>query len=367
MSPLGDVERRRSPQQQATTASTPGAAVAGVSEPSSSYAIMPQQQQPSSSSSDDKGSGNGSSNSTSEGGSSKRKRRKVALPDVDDVSMNRVSRYMENYEQDLFWSFLSDTFFIVGGILYLILSVWDYAAWPFPPEQEEEKRYYFALDWAAPTVYLLNSVVDMKWAMRTRKRRLIKEAIFMEWGEWRTMMDEIAIVPMLAEDTATTTSSGSAAVSCGHRFRKHAAHRRTILAALTFGIAALFAVVSVLARNHERASTALGDVSDHVYVVSAVIALSGKRTRPWLARSKTYSFVNNPYMLEDLGDLFFLIGSIMDSGLDDFNLDAPVWYVVSSVLWLLDALFYLRSDFVMAARIKESLNDDNEGPEHVLV
>jgi hypothetical protein len=47
---------------------------------------------------------------------------KVSLPDIDDHSMNAVFAYLEFYEQDLAWSFISDSFFFSGGILYVVLS-----------------------------------------------------------------------------------------------------------------------------------------------------------------------------------------------------------------------------------------------------
>ena len=36
--------------------------------------------------------------------------------------MAHVFAYIEHYQEDLFWSFLSDSFFTVGGSIYVLLS-----------------------------------------------------------------------------------------------------------------------------------------------------------------------------------------------------------------------------------------------------
>jgi hypothetical protein len=61
-------------------------------------------------------------------------------------------------------------------------------------------------------------------------------------------------------------------------------------------------------------------------------------TIPW------YSDVGS---LETLGDALFGISSVVDVCLQDANVDAIYWWqVASSLLWTVDALLYLRGDFV---------------------
>jgi hypothetical protein len=129
------------------------------------------------------------------------------------------------------------------------------------------------------------------------------------------------------------------------------------LAALTFGIAAGLAFLAVVLRyfvgkdNNDVAADGLDMASDHVYILSAVIAITGKRTRPWLSSSSPgcTSMMNDSEPLEDMGDLLFLLGSLVDGSMWYWMVqEQPAWEFISAVLWLLDACFYLRSDIVMA-------------------
>lgn len=265
-----------------------------------------------------------------------------SLPDIDDNSMNHVFEYMDHYEQDTFWSYLSDSFFITGGLIYVFLALWD-EIWP-----PEGIRNYYALDVLAPTVYFLNSMIDMEWAGRVKRRDRIKKDMKQGWEDWRFST---------ASNKDQSTLMTAEPLPWYHRLRKHAAHRRTILAAVTFGIAALFGVGSVLMGYRDGAvgllwCNKLDSVADHAYLLSAMITMTGKRIRPWLQTS-SIPISNNPEMLEDLGDLLFLLGSLMDAVMGDLNVDdVPIGCVVSSFLWLADACLYLRSDVIRARQVK---------------
>jgi hypothetical protein len=265
-----------------------------------------------------------------------------SLPDIDDNSMNHVFEYMEHYEQDIFWSYLSDLFFITGGLIYVFLALWDFI-WP-----PDGTRNYFTFDVLAPTVYLLNSIIDMEWAGRIKRRDRVKKNMKQGWEDWRfsTVSNKDQSTPIAEEP-----------LPWYHRLRKHTAHRRSILAALTFGIAALFGVGSVLMGYRDGAvgllwCNKLDSASDHAYLLSAIITMTGRRIRPWLQTSSVH-ISNNPEMLEDFGDLLFLLGSLMDAIMGDMKVDdVPIGCVVSSFLWLADACFYLRSDVIRARQVR---------------
>jgi hypothetical protein len=397
------------------------------------------------------------------------------LPDVDDVSMTHVARYIEHYREDVFWSYLSDSFFVLGGLAYVMLSVYDYA---MQQEEEDDNNnnnntlFFKILEWLAPMVYLFNSVVDVLWASKVQERFKLKRAMSGNWSDWRIMNDddddnyddhnydvenenghvvvELSTIPTSRSPTRTTTttittpsttsmilgssspsvslsdplagspreplapssdealvttsptsltilpklpqqqpqpSSSSSSSSCRSipwytKWRKHAAHRRTYLAAVTFGLAAFFAVLSVdwyyfpvvlhpssSSSTSTTTTTTTGDesttarmiipmdeianfLSVHLYILNATIAISGKRTRPWFSNAAT---LHNPETLEDLGDLLFLVGSCVDGILLDGKLDDghPEWSIFSSLLWMLDACLYLQSDRIMAAQLAE--------------
>lgn len=281
--------------------------------------------------------------------------RNLCLPDVDDMSMNRVFAYVEFYHQDLLWSFLSDVCFIVGSIAYVILSLWDLF---IDDDEAVQGIWYTILYTFAPLVYVFNSMIDTEWALRIKKRNDVKRKMQKGWNEWRakvvvlqdeTKSEEMSFIPEVLSTTSSFWKS---------ELRKHAAHRRDLLAALTFGIAALLALVATFL---ERGRDELENASDHVYVLSAVIAITGKRARPWLqselsADSNTF-FWNSPEKLEDSGDLLFFVGCVIDAVLGDFHLTAPIVSIFSSSLWLIDACLYLRSDIIRSGQLRVQAED----------
>ena len=274
-------------------------------------------------------------------------RTNVSLPDIEDTSMNKVFTYLEFYEQDLTWSFFSDSFFIVGGILYLILSVWECQN---QSQSYTTTIYYFLLNAIAPLAYVLNSIIDIQWAYHAKLRHKKKAEMKHQW-----MLE--AYQQKQPGCFASLQDVQDAAMSTLQQLRKHAAHRRTILAAFTFGLAALFGFLAVLVPN-EHACIVLDFLSAHTYIISAVVATSGQRTRPWFATSHCDIWYN-PEILEDIGDALFLVGSLVDATLVDFDLEQPQLSILSSFLWLIDACFYLRSDFVMANQMQDRKDLDN--------
>jgi hypothetical protein len=274
----------------------------------------------------------------------------LQLPDIEDTAMAHVFAYIEHYQEDLFWSLLSDSFFTIGGSIYVIVSLWDYFGYP-------RTACYKALMLIAPLLYLINSVIDIVWANRVRRRTKVRSSMKKLWEESMQTSGNIVNPKTWANADGNPAVQSINLESCWtkvttlcNKMRRHAAHRRTVFAALTFGAAALVGFVAVLidySGGKQALAILYGHVSIHLYVASAVIAVSGKRTRPWLAHS---SCVDNHENLEDLGDLFFLFGSVVDAALCDspFNDHAASWAIVSSLFWLTDACFYLLSDFVMA-------------------
>ena len=313
-----------------------------------------------------------------------------ALPDVDDVSMNQVTKYMDVYRQDVYWSFFSDSLFVAGGICYVILSTpsWNEVSANHP-------RWNVWLEYIAPTVYLLNSFVDVKWAQQVKKRTQLKNQMTDTWNYWKILLDkdDSDLLPSTSESSrhflhehgTTNEAGGNSNVTTNSsqsppwyiRLRKHAAHRRTLLAAWTFGIAAFFSVLAVItahaSSSHPTFTTAAavwGKVFDaisiHVYILSAVISVSGKRTRPWLCIDSTecgLTWLDNPETLEDLGDILFLLGSLVDGVLCDFTFDdnRPGWGITSSWLWLVDACLYLKADYIQASRMNENQDSPQQG------
>jgi hypothetical protein len=326
------------------------------------------------------------------------------LPDLDDQSMNHVQQYVLFTKQDLYWSFTSDSLFVFGTILYVILCIWDWV-WPPDPLDYDPDTYetlatknYYAMDFMAPFIYMINATVDIVWANQVQEMCKVRRNMTNNWDGYRqqdkTGNQEAEPQLQPPRYTASTSSVSSLTYSDDYRTtgychdsgdyndntqsatdhvpwyrkcRKHTAHRRTLMAAGTFGLAAFFGVCSTLAYywsirlkdpnsiDHVLLySDRLDTLADHTYILSAIFCITGKRTRPWLTWDETDpSCWSSIDFLEDAGDLLFLVGSLMDAVLGDLDMEQPIWLLTSSLLWLIDACLYLRSDMVLEARMKD--------------
>jgi hypothetical protein len=291
----------------------------------------------------------------------------LSLPDLDDTSMKSVVRYMENYQIDLRWSIISNSFFIIGGVCYVILTAWDcFVKWKRDDGSNQSKSWlYISLDVFAPTVYLINSIVDICWAEYLRLQQRKKRSLTKTWESFR--LHGISSPSTNKDDD----DSNQRSCRCWSRMRKHAAHRRTLAAAFTFGIAAYLGVIAAVLRNWYMPSIAdeadhdrwvynmecIDQWTDHLNVGSAIISMTGKRHRPWFAQSdpNRTSWLHDSDRLIDLGDLLFLIGSLMDALLTDFHLDnLALFSVLSSLFWMIDGFLYMRSDMLKATKLEDA-------------
>jgi hypothetical protein len=292
----------------------------------------------------------------------------LSLPDLDDTSMNNVVLYMENYMLDLHWSIISNSFFIIGGICYVILTAWDcLMKWDRDEATNPSNNLlYISLDVFAPTVYLINSIVDICWAEYNRLQQRKKRSLTKVWESFRIQLHGTTSIHDDAEP-----ANHQCKCHWWSRIRKHAAHRRTLAAAFTFGIAAYLGVIAAVLRNwYMPTITDAADLdrwvryldcidqwTDHINVGSAIISMTGKRNRSWFAPSdpNSTSWFQDSERLIDFGDLLFLIGSLMDAVLTDFHLDhLLIVPVLSSLFWMIDGFLYMRSDMLKAAQLDDA-------------
>ena len=289
---------------------------------------------------------------------------------------------------------ISDSFFILGGISYIVLSGWDYSIYKNDISNEvtmnnSSSKWYIAVDLIAPTVYLVNSIIDIHWAEAVRLRLLNKQDMTKIWDEARLQLRGISFTSSSLSSTfdysgETDVQSCFGCTWC-YRMRKYAAHRRTMMAAFCFGIAASLAVIAAILRNFfipniqsefnnlhtvspwvYSVDSILDALSDHVYILSALFSMTGKRHRPWLAPSDpNTSLYNDSERLEDLGDLLFLIGSLVDATLTDLQLMHLVLLpILSSVLWMVDGCLYMRSDIVKACKLRDEATASQSDVQH---
>lgn len=366
----------------------------------------------------------------------------------EDVTNNNCNNSDEDEEdeEEENWSIRSNTTFVMGGLLQLALSTWDYIINKQNLSLNQRQYYlYNFLGIAGPLVYFLNSVIDVRRVLTVRERKRNKvvdksnhqnndqhycKGSSDDGCEWNGRIEKI---------TTTTTTSGdksrrggiglrlrllfikrkllhwqhhvvtaivAASTSIFQRSTIHAfGHRRELGAAATFGIAALLSVIGVLCRLYSESSsssmllmkpsfddddkidvgwelsTSLEGASVHIYLVSAILALwrwppqilpttsssclprccFGNKNKAATTSNSSNSYDDDDSIkkgnttpwysdvgsLETLGDALFGLSSVVDVCLQDANFNEIHWWqVASSLLWTVDALLYLRGDFV---------------------
>ena len=294
------------------------------------------------------------------------------------------------------------------GAMYLTTAIWDLR----PPQTPTDTLVYNIIGYMSPVTYLIKSLIDfnlanrinladrLRWhkkreeralqrqestkstpengaALRNKHRNAIKKSKrkvrFLNGHPNTTPENGVALlnehpnaikknilkkVPLINEHPNTTQSNTF------KKERKFSAHRRDIVAAMIFFVAASFSVISILAAwlsaGDEKSLTTLDGISVHAYMISAIIAIVGScNRRCCLSLAK----LSDADTLETLGDILFLIGSIVNVVLFDmgsvvnvvlfdydFDGESLFWPIISSIFWCIDALLYLISDCVTASQ-----------------
>lgn len=270
-----------------------------------------------------------------------------------------ASSYTDDDDDDSLFCILSNILFISGGIFYITASSWDYSLYAYAASPDDDVDIttilshltyliYQTLWILAPFIYFLNSIVDVKWALRTKRR-------------YRKRRDAEKLAnPRLAGIKETNILK-----EIYRQMRKNVGSRRTLGAASTFGLGAFAGLVSALLSTRAANTTLGSNVSDtlytqadwagsasvHIYLLSAICAL-WKTTKAWklavtaLWNKDGIKWYNNHTSLFTLGDILFGIAAIndtilVDSALDDGYYSLPI---LSAILWTTDALLYTRGD-----------------------
>mmetsp|Transcript_24553 Transcript_24553/g.48997 ORF Transcript_24553/g.48997 Transcript_24553/m.48997 type:complete len:386 (-) Transcript_24553:22-1179(-) len=307
---------------------------------------------------------------------------------IDCGSEDYVSHFVEaRNENDVFWSIFSNAFFLGGGLFYIAGSSWDVNL--SNSESDPQNMFLYYSVWVlGPFVYLLNSSIDVIWAIRTmqadKKQRGLKRFFITahehaanvgcegdtgrdiltaleKFDRHATSLDE-----QLIEGARLSGKQGDKMRSnVMSNLRRHFGHRRELSSASTFGAAAIFGTASAIGwaagTMDEDMVNRLELVSIHLYLLSAAFALIGRRQENTVHFTGFWDFFEDAQALENAGDSLFGIASVIDVVLTDFSFDDdnPWWAVISAVLWMLDAMFYLRGDFVVLYRKQKHGNEKN--------
>jgi hypothetical protein len=358
-------------------------------------------------------------------------------PSLSTTSSQQTPLKEEEFD-DTAWSIYSNTFFLSGGIFYLLATSWDYSIFhlnrniSIDDALNTPQRVFYELLWfMGPMVYLLNSIIDVRWALKVRerdgRRRELEKLLVGKSRKSDSSSKQVGEQTDPSEGDGKEMSALQIEESTPkrnrrlrkliyptkkilHRMRKHMGHRRDLMAAVTFGIAAFLSVTGAIcylistqgefsfvihsARSDveinqgtlEAWAAHLERGSIHMYLVSAVFALwrnpcksggggerenivdCGRGNGSWIQMyimlpiSRPFNDVES---METVGDVFFGLASVVDVFLEDSTLDDNVlwWPIVSALLWTFDALFYLRGDFVTLFLRKEVLTSGDSDEE----
>lgn len=263
---------------------------------------------------------------------------------------------IDHGEEDHSYSVLSNCFFFAGGVAYLALSLWD-SNTQIPLARALLFNNILAA--LGAFLYLFDSVIDIRWALVVQARQ--KQEFRVQGLIVITPMDNDAYVDDSEDDLVfNKNKTMNENETLFPPAQKHSCQSYALPSALCFGIASFLAVLDWCVASLDMPPLLpFYSLSTHAYFVSALFAVSGKRRQPWWG---TFS-LRNADMLENLGDLFFMVGSVMDVMLCDlhFGDDIYQWDIFSSFLWCFDACLYLWSDAMFTGEYDNRSIPTNSG------
>jgi hypothetical protein len=298
-------------------------------------------------------------------------------------------RQNSTLREDRFWSILSNSFFVAGGFFSLVGTSWDYI---LSKKFNDVDDLYTVMDkWLYvlyrsililwPSIFLLNSIIDVKWAL------IVKERMEQNKPSWKSYAHKILANPTQGRQRNRLILNTALVVPQNilRRTRNHIGHRRQLGSAIAFGIAASLsasaAILSCIRRDTDYGKThweALSYwtnisryASVHMYAISAMFTLWKLKTST-SSSSTFWSLENqnniseeeqriaiaindsaarwhsNVEFLGGLGDVLFGIATVVDILIQDISMYHPdelsIWPIVQAAVWSVDALLYVRSD-----------------------
>ena len=313
------------------------------------------------------------------------------------ISTGDAPPQMTSEDDDAVISILSNTFFVAGGFFFVMATAWDYAMYSnaADPDNLDLHSVLSALGYViyqglwimGPLVYFLNSIIDVKWALIVKARDAART----------NYLEKLASETPVAPDESGKGGRIKAALrrpkNMLRRMKRNMGSRRTLGAASTFGLGALLGLVASI-MNLGATDTSLGQEesdnlyawaaklssgSTHVYFISAIVAL-WRPPSAFLALCQPSSgggtdnvagvpWYSSPRTLFSYGDVLFGTAALIDvcladASIDDGFLSLPI---ASSVLWTVDALLYLRGDYVTFYLLKDIENDTSDNDTPVIV
>ena len=166
-----------------------------------------------------------------------------------DHTRQRQRQQSSTLTEDRYWSIFSNSFFVAGGFFSLVGNSWDYVL-NKKIGNVEDLNYYLArwhyvtyrcLTILWPTIFLLNSIIDVKWALVVRERSERNKP-------WKRFVHKILNDPTQGRkrDSLMLNTALVVPQTLIRRTRNHIGHRRQLSAATAFGFSALFSVAAAV-------------------------------------------------------------------------------------------------------------------------
>ena len=205
----------------------------------------------------------------------------------------------EHFEEDHSWSVLSNSVFLFAGLSYLCIAVWDVFFYPTVQDDSAnpligaQKIAYSVVVACGVIGYFVDSVIDVIWARRIRERVKAKKRMQRIGNDAKATN-----VKQYKTRRFRPQKLKRKILEQLNRVRKHAAHRRDYYAACFFGAASISALLDWIYDCVNRESRPpFNFLSVHFYLLSAIFALAGTRSRPISCAFSIY----DPDYLEDMG------------------------------------------------------------------
>ena len=204
-----------------------------------------------------------------------------------------IAAAKDNDNDDVVWSLASNSMFVSGGLLYVAATSWDMHTTVTAEGSSAATWFWYNVLWTlGPLVYLLNAIVDVCWAWRVKQRQ----------------KDQKQHRPTFSK-TCSGKKKRRRTKRILKRIRKHMGHRRELSAAVTFGIAAALSLLAMCVGFFYDTDWVdkLDFLSVHCYLLSAIFALCGRRTKPTATAADWSSLWSSADRLEDMGWVEYLM------------------------------------------------------------
>lgn len=320
-----------------------------------------------------------------------------SVNDDDDVYSRVSSSQEEDEDESTFEDYASNLLFLLGSILFVWLAVWDLLdddfGWGDDDDSTDDDGYkgspikimgtmlsdpYVALSAIAALLYVFDACFQMAKLFchgdaSSESKSNSDTFIGNEIGSDRESMllysddQKESVCNYYRHDSNDVghrlTLKSNNNNLCGSFWKRNGKCITSFLVGSTFGIAAFLDLVSGLIVDWDEDTSDMFDmVAVHLYLINSLILCAPIFSKCFYNPRRIIPRYRSE-KLEYVGDLLFLAGSMIDVMCSYINLDETAsisdwFFLLSAVLWLIDACFYIAADWI--AFHEEDLDEEDD-------